>query len=69
VDGRPRYSLLQYTEKGVLKDFSVAIEDGDRFLTLITIDGRAGGQPDQADSESIFTSDWYVFAEPQLTLE
>lgn len=66
VDGKVRYSLLGYTQKGVLNDVSVKLEDSDRFLTL-----AASENVDQIDymANSTFNNNWCVFAEPVLILE
>ena len=64
VDGRLRYSLLQYNQKDVLNPIAIAIEDEDRFLTLATTDGEG---PDA--SEGRVLNQWCIFAEPVLKLE
>lgn len=63
VDGRPRFTLLGYTQKGVLNDVSIPIEDTDRFLTLATTENV-----DQRDYMAFSTlhDNWCVFAEPVL---
>jgi hypothetical protein len=67
VDGQPRYSLLQYAQKGVLNNVSVKIEDTDRFLTLVTINAEGGGKPGRDSSKP--AGEWCVFTEPVLKLE
>lgn len=66
VDGEPRYSLLGYSEKGVLNNVLVKLEDTDRFLTLATCENV-----DQVDymANSTLRENWCVFAEPALVLE
>lgn len=66
VDGQMRYSLLGYTQKGVLNDVSVKLEDTDRFLTLATTENV-----DQVDfmANSTLYENWCVFTEPVLVLE
>lgn len=63
VDGRPRYTLLGYTQKGILNEVSVSLEDTDRFLTLATTENV-----DQTDymANSTLYENWCVFAEPVL---
>ena len=66
VDGQLRYSLVGYTQKGVLNDVSVKLEDTDRFLTLATSENV-----DQIDfmANSTLYENWCVFTEPVLMLE
>ncbi|HOT72230.1 MAG TPA: FecR domain-containing protein [Anaerohalosphaeraceae bacterium] len=66
VDGQLRYSLLGYSQKGVLNDVSVKLEDTDRFLTLATSENV-----DQIDymANSTLRENFCVFAEPVLVLK
>lgn len=66
VDGQLRYSLLRYTQKGVLNDVLVKLEDTDRFLTLATTENV-----DQIDymTNSTLYENWCIFTEPVLVLE
>lgn len=66
VDGQARYSLLGYSQKGVLNDISIELKDSDRFLTLVTCENV-----DQVDymANSTLRENWCVFAEPVLVLE
>lgn len=66
VDGQLRYSLLGYTEKGVLNDVSVKLEDTDRFLTLATSENV---DPIDYMANSTLWENWCVFAEPVLVLK
>jgi hypothetical protein len=69
VDGKVRYSLRQYKQKGVLNDISVEIKDTDRFLTLVTTDGGDPDKPAGGFYQRAISCDWCVFAEPALILE
>ncbi len=66
VDGQLRYSLLGYSQKGVLNEVSVKLEDSDRFLTLATSENV-----DQIDymANSTLYENWCIFAEPVLVLD
>ena len=66
VDGQRRFSLLGYTQKGVLNDVSVKLEDTDRFLTLATSENV-----DQIDymANSTLRENFCVFTEPVLVME
>jgi hypothetical protein len=66
VDGKLRYSLIGYAQKGVLNEISIELEDTDRFLTLATSENV-----DQIDymANSTLRNNWCVFAEPVLVLE
>jgi hypothetical protein len=66
VDGQLRYSLLGYTQKGVLNDVSVKLEDTDRFLTLV-----ASENVDQIDymANSTLRDNWCIFTEPVLVFK
>ena len=66
VDGKERYSLLGYTQKGVLNDVSVKLEDTNRFLTLATSENV-----DQIDymANSTLRENFCVFTEPVLVME
>lgn len=66
VDGQLRYSLVGYTQKGILNRVSVNLKDTDRFLTLATSENV-----DQVDymANSTLHENWCVFAEPVLVLE
>jgi hypothetical protein len=66
VDGQPRYSLLGYTQKGVLNDVSIPLKDTDRFLTL-----AATENVDQRDYMlySTLRDNWCIFAEPILVFQ
>jgi hypothetical protein len=68
VDGKVRYSLQRYKQKGVLNDVSVEIKDTDRFLTLMTTDGGDADDPASCYTRAI-SCDWCVFTEPALTSE
>lgn len=66
VDGEVRFSRCGLTEKGMAGAIDIELNEGDRFLTLITTDG---GDPDNVASDLRGTdSDWCVFAEPVLEL-
>lgn len=67
VDGRIRYCVKHFRQKGVLQDIAVDIGDSDRFLTLVTTDGGDVDIP-EAYKRSI-TCDWCVFTEPVLVME
>ena len=69
VDGQIRYSLRQYTQKGVLNDVSIEIKDMDRFLTLVTTDGGDADFPDQGFYKRAISCDWCVFTDPILVLK
>jgi hypothetical protein len=69
VDGKIRYSLKQYKQKGVLNDVSVEIKKTDRFLTLVVTDGGDPDVPDGDLSQRAITCDWGVFTDPILALE
>jgi hypothetical protein len=69
VDGQVRYSLLQYQERAVLNDVSVAIRKTDRFLTLAATDGGDPDNPDGDNDHRAISGDWCVFTEPVLRLE
>lgn len=66
VDGQLRYSLLGYTQKGILNRVLVNLKDTDRFLTLATSENV-----DQIDymANSTLHENWCVFAEPVLVME
>lgn len=66
VDGQLRYSLVGYTQKGILNRVSVNLRDTDRFLTLATSENV-----DQVDymANSTLHENWCVFADPVLVLE
>lgn len=66
VDGQLRFSLLGYTQKGVLNEVSIRLNDTDRFLTLATTENV-----DQIDymANSTLNNNWCVFTEPVLVVE
>ncbi len=64
VDGRLCY-YKELTERGLASSIDIAINDSDRFLTIVSTDG---GDVDIADKRSS-NSDWCVLANPKLELE
>lgn len=66
VDGQPRYTLLGYSQKGVLNDVTVPLEDTDRFLTLATCENV--DQTDYMANSTLFEN-WCLFAEPVLVFK
>jgi len=68
VDGEVRYRYLGLT-KGQLEEISVNLLEGDRFLTLVTTDGRDKDNLPPSDLGRASNSDWCVFAEPVIVIE
>lgn len=66
VDGQERYSLAGYSQKGVLNNVSVKLEDTDRFLTLAISENI-----DKIDymANSTLRNNFCVFTEPVLVME
>ncbi len=68
VDGEIRYNYIGLTQ-GQLEDISVELSAADRFLTLVTTDGRDEDFLPSSPKTRASDSDWCLFVEPVIDVE